>query len=213
MKKILVTGNKGYIGTVLCRQLKKKNFFIVGVDSNWFTKKSQNTKYVDQQINLSIDKLSTKHFNGIDYVVHLAAVSNDPMSEKFKKETYSVNLHQSKKLYNLAKKNHIDKFIFASSCSLYGLANKNLKHENSMCNPLTNYSKTKFLFEKFLSKKNDRINKVILRFGTAAGLSDNSSIAGGGRCTCGRCTCGWRTCGRRTNGWRTNGWRTNGNET
>jgi len=153
--------------------VKKNNFFIVGVDSNWFTKKNQNTKYVDQQINLSIDKLSNKHFNGIDYVVHLAAVSNDPMSEKFKKETYAVNLHQSKKLYNLAKKNHIDKFIFASSCSLYGLANKNLKHENSMLNPLTNYSKTKFLFEKFLSKKNDHINKVILRFGTAAGLSDN----------------------------------------
>ena len=95
------------------------------------------------------------------------------MSEKFKTETYEVNFHQSKKLYNLAKKNNVKKFIFASSCSLYGFANKSLKNEKCACNPLTNYSKTKFLFEKFLNKKEDNVEKVILRFGTAAGVSNN----------------------------------------
>lgn len=173
MKKVLVTGNKGYVGTVLCKALKKKNFFVVGVDTNWFTKKKENTTYVDKQINLPIKKLNSKHLNNIDYIVHLAAISNDPMSEKFKKETYQINLYQSKNFYNLAKKNNIKKFIFASSCSLYGLANQNLKHEKSDCNPLTNYSKTKFLYEKFLISKKDEVKKIILRFGTAAGVSEN----------------------------------------
>lgn len=173
MKKVLVTGNKGYVGTVLCKELKKKNFFVVGVDLNWFTRKKENTKYVDRQINLAVDKLESKHLNGIDYIVHLAAISNDPISKKFKKETYQINLYQSRNFYNLAKKNNIKKFIFASSCSIYGLANKNLKHEKSDCNPLTNYSKTKFLFEKFLCTKKDKVKKIILRFGTAAGLSEN----------------------------------------
>ena len=173
MKKVLVTGNKGYVGTVLCKLLKSKNFYVVGVDANWFTSKKQNTKFVDRQINLAINNLTSKHLKDIDYIVHLASISNDPMSEKFKKETYEINLYQSKNFYNLAKNNNIKKFIFASSCSLYGLANQNLKHENSKCNPLTNYSKTKFLFEKFLSTRKDKVKKIILRFGTAAGTSEN----------------------------------------
>lgn len=173
MQKILITGNKGYVGVLLCELLKKNNHYVKGVDVNWFTKKKQNIKFVDDQLNFGIDKLENKHFKGIDCVVHLAAISNDPMSEEFKTETYEVNFHQSKKLYNLAKKNNVKKFIFASSCSLYGFANKSLKNEKSACNPLTNYSKTKFLFEKFLNKKEDNVEKVILRFGTAAGVSNN----------------------------------------
>ena len=173
MKKVLITGNKGYIGVLLCEMLKKNNHYVRGVDINWFTKKKNNIDFVDEQINCGIDKLEDKHFEDIDCIVHLAAISNDPMSEEFKTETYDINLNQSKKLYNQAKKNNVKKFIFASSCSLYGFAIKDLKSEKSTCKPLTNYSKTKFLFEKFLNKKKDKIKKIILRFGTAAGVSRN----------------------------------------
>ena len=173
MKKVLVTGNRGYIGSLLCEKLKKENFFVSGVDTNWFTKKNKNPLFVDHQINCDISKLSILDLKDIDFIVHLAAISNDPMSEEFENETYELNFVHSKLLYKLAKKAKIKKFIFASSCSLYGLANNKLKSENSACKPLTNYSKTKYLFEKYLLRQNDKISKIILRFGTAAGVSPN----------------------------------------
>ncbi len=173
MKKVLITGNRGYIGSLLCKKLKKENFFVNGVDTNWFTKKNKYPEFVDHQINCDISKLSILDLKDVDYIVHLAAISNDPMSEEFKNETYKLNFSHSKLLYKLAKKAKIKKFIFASSCSLYGLADKKLKNENSACKPLTNYSKSKFLFEKYLLSQNDKVSKVILRFGTAAGISPN----------------------------------------
>ena len=173
MKKVLITGNRGYIGSLLCKKLKKENFFVNGVDTNWFTKKNKYPEFVDHQINCDISKLSILDLKDVDYIVHLAAISNDPMSEEFKNETYKLNFSHSKLLYKLAKKAKIKKFIFASSCSLYGLADKKLKNENSACKPLTNYSKSKFLFEKYLLTQNDKVSKVILRFGTAAGISPN----------------------------------------
>ena len=87
MKKVLITGNRGYIGSLLCKKLKKENFFVNGVDTNWFTKKNKYPEFVDHQINCDISKLSILDLKDVDYIVHLAAISNDPMSEEFKKVT------------------------------------------------------------------------------------------------------------------------------
>lgn len=177
--RLLITGNLGYIGTELTAYLKKKykKYYIVGYDTGFFKKnliKSNNYSYsskVDYQIDKDIRKLNKQDLNGIDAIIHLAALSNDPIGKKYQRLTKIINLDASKKLFNLASQKNVKKFIFASSCSVYGLGGNKAKLENSSLSPLTDYAKSKIYFEKYAKKRNNKIEFTSLRYSTACGIS------------------------------------------
>jgi nucleoside-diphosphate-sugar epimerase len=183
MKKvILITGNQGYIGVELVKYLKKKNknIFLLGYDTgyfkkNWFLKpkiKKNNKVNFQIQKDLRAKNFKTLERFKIDSIIHLSAVSNDPMGNSFKKPTREINTIYTKKLIDWAKGNNVKKFVFASSCSVYGFSKKNCK-ENSATNPLTEYAKSKLEIEKYLKKEtNKNFKAVSLRFSTACGASD-----------------------------------------
>ncbi len=177
--RLLITGNLGYIGTELTSYLKKKykKYYLVGFDTGFFKKnliKSNNHSYfskVDHQIYKDIRKITKKDINNIDAVIHLAALSNDPIGKKYQRLTKSINLESSKKLYKLCCQKSVKKFIFASSCSVYGLGGNNSKTENSSLSPLTDYAKSKIYFEKYAKKSKKKIEFTALRYSTACGMS------------------------------------------
>ena len=141
--KILTVGNLGYVGIPLIKLLKKENFHITGLDTNWFYfndysyynyKNFPNVQIYQDIINF---KLSDLDFVP-DIIIYLAAVSNDPMGKKFKFATKNINYEACVKLAQQAKKMQVKKFIFASSCSLYGAADNTVpRKETDRLNPLT----------------------------------------------------------------------------
>ena len=178
-KIILITGNLGYIGFELAKYLKEKDkkLFIIGYDIGYYSKnffqESNIKKYIDYQIHSDLRDQNFKELEKfkIDTIFHLAAVSNDPMGSFFTKPTKEINTVSSKKLIDWAKNNGIKKFVFASSCSVYGFSSKTC-HEKSKTNPLTEYAKSKFKIETYLKKKcNSKFKAIVLRFSTACGAS------------------------------------------
>jgi nucleoside-diphosphate-sugar epimerase len=177
--KILVTGNMGYIGPVLVKHLKRNypEIGIVGYDIGYFANCLTHAGvlpevYVDTQIFGDIRNFPEHLLQGIDVVVNLAAISNDPMGKKFEEITMDINHRSGIKLAKMAKKAGVSHFVFASSCSMYGAADDFPKTETSELNPLTAYAKSKVFSENDLMPLADE-NFVVtcLRFGTACGFS------------------------------------------
>ena len=169
MKKILVLGSEGFLGSVLVPYLLKKNHIIVGVDKCFFgthNKKSRNFKLLKKDYNT----LTKTFFSSFNYIIDLVNISNDPASELNKKFTNITNYSNKVKLYNKIKNNNkLSRYIYMSSCSVYG-NNKNLITETSTPKPISLYSKLCLRYEKFL-KKNKKIPFTILRLGTLYGWS------------------------------------------
>ena len=178
--KILITGNMGYVGPVLVDQIYKsiKNSKIIGFDSGFYAHSLTNSnvfpevKLINQYFGDMRD-FPEKILNGIDAVVHLAAVSNDPMGNAFEEPTLSINNKASIDLAQKVINAGIPKFIFASSCSMYGNAGNDARKESDSLNPLTAYSKSKVLTETYLKNTNlNNTSVTSLRFATACGMSD-----------------------------------------
>ena len=179
-KKVLVIGNLGYVGCVLNKYLFEESVEVYGVDANWFGDHillKDQKKYTSSQIigdirnNFDDDQVWTEKF---DAVVYLAAVSNDPMGKRFANVTHQINAEYCNKVAIEAKKRGVKKFIFASSCSMYGIADNNFPNEESELNPMTEYAKSKVWSESHLSSLCSENFKVIsLRFATACGTSPN----------------------------------------
>ena len=123
---------------------------------------------LDVQYFGDVRKLSQDLFEGVDAVVHLAAISNDPMGDRFEEVTYDINYKASIDLAKEAKAAGVGRFVFASSCSVYGFAEGGARDEQSSINPLTAYAKSKTNMEEELNKLADK-NFVVtcLRFATA----------------------------------------------
>ena len=152
--KILIIGHLGYVGPVLIKQLQKTKYELIGIDTGYFLNKKLKNKY-DNLIKTIIKDVRTINKNDlddIDCVIYLSAISNDPMGNQFKKITKTINYSISLKIAKLAKKAGVKKFIFASSCSMYGFTKNLLKSERSNLNPLTAYAKSKVRAEKDLKK-------------------------------------------------------------
>jgi len=173
MRNILITGSKGYIGSFLTSYLKKKNYNIIGVDIGFFRncylykdKKKQETVYKD------VRNITESDLKNIDVIVHLAGISNDPLNTLSSKTVYDPTRKYTFELAQKAKKLGI-KFIFASSCSVYGATNnKLLLNEDSHPNPQTGYSLNKLQIEKDLEKiANKSFFPICLRFATIFGVS------------------------------------------
>ena len=175
--KILITGGLGYAGSVLSKYLSKQNNIYI-IDKVLFNN-SQYKKIKNKNITLhKFDILNSNKVekifksNNIDLVIHLAAIVGDPASKAQPELTKQINLIASKKVFSLAKKYSVKKFIFFSTCSNYGLSYyKKLLKETSPLKPLSMYAKTKVDFEKFLLKDKSKIKKIILRLSTLYGLS------------------------------------------
>tara|TARA_B100000575_G_scaffold294581_1_gene311758 strand:- start:9595 stop:10629 length:1035 start_codon:yes stop_codon:yes gene_type:complete len=149
---ILVTGNLGYIGTKLCDFLLEKKHKVFGLDAGFFINdKSIINNKIIQKLK-DIRDINDKDFENIDIIVHLAALSNDPLGELSPHLTKDINYHSTIKLAEMAKKFNVKKLIYISSQSMYGVSDSKdeLDEDNSPKNPVTEYAKTKWEAEKNL---------------------------------------------------------------
>lgn len=178
--KILITGNTGYVGPSVLKQLRESHpqATLVGLDKGYFAHCLTNADILpecraDIQYFADMRRLPAEALQGVDAVVHLAAISNDPMGNTFEKVTFDINFRASVELAKQAKLAGVKAFVFASSCSMYGLADDTPRTETSALNPLTAYAKSKVNTEVELRKLADKgFTVTCLRFATACGMSD-----------------------------------------
>lgn len=178
--KILITGNMGYIGPRVVQRFQQSypQAILVGLDAGYFAHCLTNAHVLpecraDIQYFSDVRRLPPEAISEVDAIVHLAAISNDPMGNIFEEVTFDINHRASVDLAKEAKRNGVKAFIFASSCSMYGLADDTPRKESSPLNPLTAYAKSKSYTEVELQKLADKHFKVTsLRFATACGMSE-----------------------------------------
>lgn len=177
--KILITGNMGYIGPLVVNQLRHTypDATLIGLDLGFFATCLTNSptlpeSNLDVQYFHDIRNFTEAQLDGVDAVVNLAAISNDPMGSTFEDVTLQVNYEAGVELAKTAKRMGVKRFVFASSCSMYGSADGAPKTEDSSLNPLTAYARSKVFTEKALKEIADE-NFVVtcLRFSTACGMS------------------------------------------
>ena len=178
--KILVTGGAGYIGSVLVRQLLKKNYRVRVIDSLKFggdalydVMMNPDFEFVHGDIRNPDDV--SKALEGIDAIAHLAAIVGDPACKKFGEEALETNWHGSKALFDAAEKAGVKRFVFASTCSNYGKMPDPDSYvtESSALNPISLYAELKVKFENYLliEKKDSHMCSTALRFSTVYGFS------------------------------------------
>ncbi len=178
--KILITGNMGYVGPSVLKRLRQSRpqATLTGLDKGYFAHCLTNADILpecraDVQYFADVRRLRPELLQGVDAVVHLAAISNDPMGKTFEEVTFDINLRGSVELARQAKAAGAKAFVFASSCSMYGQADDTPRKESSPLNPLTAYAKSKVLTEVDLRKIADSdFTVTCLRFATACGMSD-----------------------------------------
>jgi nucleoside-diphosphate-sugar epimerase len=178
--KILITGNAGYIGPVLSRHLRQQHpeSTLIGLDMGYFAQCLMGADllpecYLDCQYFGDLKQVDVAVLEGVDAIVNLAAISNDPMGNSFEEVTYAINYKAAVDLARKAKQAGVRSFVFASSCSVYGCAEEGERKECSTLNPLTVYAKSKVMAETELATLADRSFTVTsLRFATACGMSD-----------------------------------------
>lgn len=178
--KILITGNMGYVGPLLLQQLRISSpaAELVGLDTGYFAHcLTGATVFPENRLDVQhfadLRKLPQGLFESVDAVVHLAAISNDPMGDRYKEVTHHINFQASIELARQAKAAGVNHFVFASSCSVYGFAEGEARNEQAPLNPLTAYAKSKIGMEEELNKlADDSFVVTCLRFATACGASD-----------------------------------------
>lgn len=178
--RVLVTGNMGYIGPVLTRHLRsvRDDLELIGYDAGYFGHCLTATPVlpevrVDRQITGDVRDLPAELLEGVDAVVHLAAISNDPMGHRFEAVTDAINYHASRRLAELARGAGVSRFVVASSCSMYGAAEGAPRVETDPLNPLTAYALSKVAMEDALAEMDlGDMTTTALRFATACGMSD-----------------------------------------
>ena len=172
IKKILVVGGSGYVGCALVKKLLSLNHFVRVLDLLIYGEnldKNENLEIIKGDVrDINIVKKSLK---GIDIVVHLACISNDPSFELNPKLGKSINLDSFKPFIIECAKTNIDRFIYASSSSVYGIKNEKNVHEDIKKEPITDYSKFKSMCEEILFNQNDDMTKTIIRPATVCGYS------------------------------------------
>jgi nucleoside-diphosphate-sugar epimerase len=178
--KILITGNLGYVGSELVKLLRKTypEAELLGFDIGYFAKHITNKDTAPEMLLNAqhygdVRQFPEKLLEGVDAVVQLAAISNDPIGNKFEKVTLDVNYEAVIDIAKKAKKMGVKKVVFASSCSVYGFAEADARTEESSVNPLTAYARSKVFAERDLAPlADDKFMVTCLRFATACGMSD-----------------------------------------
>ena len=171
--KVLVTGHKGYIGTILVPMLKQHGHEVTGLDSDLF----RNCTYGELDLDIpeiikDIRDVTIEDVDGFDAIMHLAGLSNDPLGNLNEQLTYDINHHASVKIAQLAKQAGAQRFLFSSTCSNYGAGGDDWLTEESPFNPVSAYGISKVRTEQDISKLADEdFSPVFLRNSTAYGVS------------------------------------------
>jgi nucleoside-diphosphate-sugar epimerase len=178
--KILVTGNMGYVGPSVVEALRRSYpaASLVGLDMGYFAKLLTNAVILPEcrlaaQYVADVRRPPREALEGVDAVVHLAAISNDPMGHAFEAVTVEINHRATVALAVRAKEAGARSFVFASSCSVYGTAGDTPRTEGFEVNPLTAYARSKVAAEEDLAAlAGDGFTVTSLRFATACGMSE-----------------------------------------
>ena len=171
--RVLVTGDRGYLGSVMVPVLRSHGHEVAGLDAGLFADCLLGPAPSDPP-GLSVDlrDVTAEHLAGFDAVVHLAALSNDPLGSFAPQVTYDINQHASVHLARLAKDAGVRRFLYASTCSVYGSAGDELVDETAPLRPLTPYAESKVRVESSLADLADsHFSPVFLRNATAFGYS------------------------------------------
>lgn len=177
--RVVFTGNMGYVGPVVVRHFRAcfPNAMLIGFDTGYFAHCLTTGQLPETLLNAQhfgdVRDLPAHLLAGADAVVHLAAVSNDPMGNQFGEATDAINRAATLRIAELARDAGVRSFVFASSCSIYGFAEGGARTENDPVNPLTAYAKSKVGSEEGLRALSyGPMAVTCLRFATACGMSD-----------------------------------------
>lgn len=177
--RVIVVGNLGYIGPSVAEQFRGSfpDAELIGYDIGYFAHSLSNAAYspetlLDKQIYGDVRTFPQELLTGVDAVVDLAAISNDPMGNEFEEVTMDVNYRAAVRLAKMCKQAGVKNFVYASSCSMYGAASEYPKKEDDELNPLTAYARSKVAAEKELEPlAGDGFTVTCLRFATACGFT------------------------------------------
>ncbi|KZN70553.1 NAD-dependent epimerase/dehydratase family protein [Pseudoalteromonas luteoviolacea] len=174
-KTILVTGATGYKGTVLVPKLLAKGYRVVALDTQWFG------NFLPSHPNLEVIQGDVRDthsidLSGIDSIIHLASIANDPCGDLNPKLTWEVSALATMQLADKAKKSGIKQFIYASSGSVYGVKEEEQVTEDLSLEPISEYNKTKMVAERVLLSYADDMAVQIVRPATVCGLSDRMRL-------------------------------------
>ncbi|KZN65106.1 oxidoreductase [Pseudoalteromonas luteoviolacea CPMOR-1] len=174
-KNILVTGATGYKGTRLVPKLLDKGYKVVALDTQWFG------NFLPQHENLTVIKGDVRHtsdinLQGIDSIIHLASIANDPCGDLDPKLTWEVSALATMQLADKAKRAGIKQFIYASSGSVYGVKDELQVTEDLPLDPISEYNKTKMVAERVLMSYANDMAVQIVRPATVCGLSDRMRL-------------------------------------
>lgn len=177
--KILITGNMGYVGPAVISYLRKARpgAILHGYDNAYFGHcltgaTSFPERDLDEQFYGDVRSMPLQMLSGYDAVVQLAAISNDPMGNQFEDATFDINQNTTVSIARAAARAGVKNFVFASSCSVYGVAEGRPRRETDPLNPITAYAKSKIRAEQQLAAIDADMVVTCLRFATACGMSD-----------------------------------------
>jgi nucleoside-diphosphate-sugar epimerase len=171
--RILITGHKGYIGTVMAPLLADAGHEVTGLDSDLFEQCTFGKEPREfPSIRKDLRDVEAADLKGFEAVIHLAGLSNDPLGNLNPNLTYDINHHASVRLALLAKEAGVKRYLFSSSCSTYGAAGDKILDETAEFNPVTPYGRSKVLVEREVSQlASPEFSPVFLRNATAYGVS------------------------------------------
>lgn len=176
--RVLVTGHKGYLGAAVVDELLSKGHEVTGLDTNLFDScvydypRDLNERPPIIEVNMDVRDVRAEHFAGLDGVIHLAGLSNDPLGEFDPKLTHEINHEASVSIAKLCKQSGVGRLVLASSCSVYGASDDAILDEQSDFAPVTAYAWSKLKMEQDIAAlANDSFSPVFMRSGTVYGLS------------------------------------------
>jgi nucleoside-diphosphate-sugar epimerase len=172
--RVLFTGADGYIGAVLGPKLLERGYEAIGIDTGFYRRGwlFDDCRTRPMVLSKDVRRVAIADLQGIDAVVHLAELSNDPIGENDPGLTYSINFQGSSEFARLCKAAGVSRFIYSSSCSIYGAGGAQMRTETAAIDPQTAYARCKVLVEQEVrSLANNQFTPVFLRNATAFGAS------------------------------------------
>lgn len=171
--RVLVTGTEGYLGCLTAEELLRGGHEVIGVDTGYYKHGwlYPGLEHTPETLALDIRRLEGRHLEGVDAIVHMAELSNDPIGDLIGDVTYDINHHGSVHLAETARAAGVERFVYMSSCSVYGVADGTVD-ETSPVSPQTSYARCKALVERDVSAlATDAFSPSFLRNATAFGAS------------------------------------------